>query len=64
VPALETTTTAPVVFSPLLRQYTLEEFWALPDPKNRSHYELIGGRLLMVSPPDPPHGEFDDRLNM
>ena len=31
-----------VSFSPLLPSYTLEEFWALPDPDDRSHYELIG----------------------
>ena len=59
---LETTTPA-IVFSPLLRQYTLEELWALPEPEDRSHYELIGGNLFMVPPPDPPHGDFDDRLN-
>jgi Uma2 family endonuclease len=64
VPALETTTTTPIVFSPLLRQYTLAESWTLPDPENRSHYELIGGCLFMVPPPDPPDGDFDDRLNM
>ncbi len=50
------------VFSPLLRHYTLEEFWALPDPNDRSHYELIGGFLFMVPPPDRPHGSIDARL--
>jgi Uma2 family endonuclease len=50
------------VFSPLLRKYTLEEFWSLPDPKDRSHYELIGGYLFMVPPPDWPHGDFGARL--
>ena len=49
-------------FSPLLRQYTLEDFWRLPDPQDRSHYELIGGTLFMVPPPDPPHGSVDSRL--
>ena len=52
-----------VSFSPLLHSYTLEEFWALPDPDDRSHYELIGGFLFMVPPPDPPHGSIDSRLN-
>ena len=52
-----------VSFSPLLHSYTLEEFWALPDPDDRSHYELIGGFLFMVPPPDPPHGSLDSRLN-
>ncbi len=41
--ALDTATE--VSFSPLLHSYTLEEFWALPDPDDRSHYELIGGFL-------------------
>jgi len=52
-----------VSFSPLLHSYTLEEFWALPEPDDRSHYELIGGFLFMVPPPDPPHGSIDSRLN-
>src|SRR6266850_5995027 len=56
-------TPAQVSFSPLLRRYTLEEFWALPEPEDRSHYELIGGWLFMVPPPDPPHGSIDARLN-
>ncbi len=51
-----------VSFSPLLHSYTLEEFWALPDPDDRSHYELIGGFLFIVPPPDPPHGSIDARL--
>ena len=59
--ALETQ--ADVSFSPLLHSYTLEEFWALPEPDDRSHYELIGGFLFMVPPPDPPHGSIDSRLN-
>lgn len=52
-----------VSFSPLSHRYTLEEFWRLPDPSDRSHYELIGGYLFMVPPPDPPHGSIDARLN-
>ena len=56
-------TPAQISFSPLLRRYTLEEFWALPEPEDRSHYELIGGYLFMVPPPDPPHGSIDARLN-
>jgi Uma2 family endonuclease len=51
------------VFSPLLRQYTLEEFWALPEPGDRNHYDLIGGCVFMVPPPTPPHGSIDSRLN-
>ncbi len=49
-------------FSPLLHRYTLEEFWELPEPDDLSHYELIGGGLFMVPPPDPPHGSIDARL--
>ncbi len=55
-------TTGEVNFSPLLRRYTLEEFWTLPEPEDRSHYELIGGLLFMVPPPEPPHGRIDARL--
>jgi Uma2 family endonuclease len=51
-----------VSFSPLVHRYSLEEFWRLPDPSDRSHYELIGGYLFMVPPPDPPHGSIDARL--
>jgi Uma2 family endonuclease len=50
------------VFSPLLRRYTLQEFWDLPTPEDRYHYDLIGGYLFMVPPPAPPHGRLDSRL--
>ena len=52
-----------VAFSPLLRHYTLDEFWELPEPPDRWHYDLIGGVLYMVPPPDPPHGDLDSILN-
>ncbi|MFY9553531.1 MAG: Uma2 family endonuclease [Blastocatellia bacterium] len=52
-----------IAFSPLLRHYTLGEFWELPEPPDRWHYDLIGGVLYMVPPPDPPHGDLDARLN-
>jgi len=52
-----------IAFSPLLHQYTLKEFWELPEPDDRCHYDLIGGVLYMVPPPDPPHGDLDSRLN-
>lgn len=51
-----------IAFSPLLRHYTLGEFWELPEPPDRWHYDLIGGVLYMVPPPDPPHGDLDSRL--
>ena len=50
-----------VNFSPLTRRYTLEEFWALPERNDRSHYNLIGGYLFLVPPPDPPHGDLVSR---
>ena len=59
----ETETTIEVNFSPLTRRYSLEEFWALPEPGERAHYELIGGFLFMVPPPNPPHGSVDSRMN-
>ena len=61
--ALEAPVTSAVSFSPLVKQYTIEEFWSLPRPQDRSRYELIGGLLFMVPPPDWPHEDFDERLN-
>ena len=52
-----------VNFSPLQRRYTLEEFWALPEREDHARYNLIGGYLFMVPPPNPPHGDLDGRLN-
>ena len=60
---LETPKTNSISFSPLVKQYTLEEFWALPEPEDRARYELIRGCLFMVPPPDWPHGDVDARLN-
>jgi Uma2 family endonuclease len=45
------------------RRYTLEEFWALPEREDHARYNLIGGYLFMVPPPNPPHGYLDGRLN-
>ncbi len=50
--------TVQVNFSPLQRRYTLEEFWALPEREDRARYNLIGGYLFMVPPPNPPHGDL------
>jgi Uma2 family endonuclease len=61
--ALEKETSVEVNFSPLLRRYTLEEFWALPEREDRARYNLIGGYLFMVPPPNPPHGDVDSRMN-
>ena len=61
--AFETQTSVEVNFSPLTRRYTLEEFWALPEREDHAHYELIGGYLFMVPPPDPPHGYVASHMN-
>lgn len=53
----EETSPTQINFSPLSRRYTLEEFWALPEPGDHARYELIGGILFMVPPPNPPHGD-------
>ncbi|MGI8640582.1 MAG: Uma2 family endonuclease [Pyrinomonadaceae bacterium] len=47
-----------IAFSSLLKRYTLEEFWALPEPNDRSHYELIEGVLYIVPPPKNEHDEL------
>lgn len=62
MPVIEMIETSAVTYSPLLRHYTLEEFYQLPDPRDRSHYELIDGVVYMVPPPDPPHGDIGSRL--
>lgn len=41
--------------SPLLKTYTLEEFWELPEPADGSKLELIAGVLYMTPPPEAPH---------
>ena len=51
-----------VSFSPLLRRYTLEELWALPEPGEGHHYDLIEGVLFMVPPADYPHDDIAARL--
>ncbi len=48
--------------SPLVRHYTLEEFFELEPPADGGHYELIGGVLYMVPPPDWPHGSAASNL--
>ncbi len=49
--------------SPLLKTYTLKEFWALPEPKDGSKLELIAGVLYMTPPPDFPHNFSSSSLN-
>jgi len=49
--------------SPLIKTYTLEEFWQLPDPPDRSKLELIAGVLYMSPPPGQTHDRAVKRLN-
>ena len=49
--------------SPLVKTYTLEEFWQLPDPPDRSKLELIAGVLYMSPPPGYTHDDVAKRLN-
>ena len=48
--------------SPLVKTYTLEEFWQLPDPPDRSKLELIAGVLYMSPPPEYTHDDVVRRL--
>ena len=49
--------------SPLVKTYTLEEFWALPEPPNHAKLELIAGVLYMTPPPEYTHNNIVTRLN-
>ena len=49
--------------SPLIKTYTLEEFWQLPDPPDRSKLELIAGVLYMTPPPEYTHDDVVKKLN-
>ncbi|MGH9769757.1 MAG: Uma2 family endonuclease [Blastocatellia bacterium] len=53
-----------VTTSPLIKTYTLEEFWKLPEPKDGTKLELIAGVLYMSPPPDFPHNFTSSDLNM
>jgi Uma2 family endonuclease len=48
--------------SPLVKTYTLEEFWALPEPPDHSKLELIAGVLYMTPPPGYTHDNAVSRL--
>ncbi len=49
--------------SPLVKTYTLEEFWALPEPPDHSKLELIAGVLYLSPPPENTHDNVVKRLN-
>ena len=46
-----------ITTSPLVKTYTLQEFWDLPEPADHTKLELIKGVLYMSPPPDFPHNE-------
>ncbi len=48
--------------SPLVKTYTLEEFWALPEPPDHSKLELIAGVLYMTPPPGHTHDNAVSKL--
>ena len=48
--------------SPLVKTYTLEEFWELPEPEDHSKLELIAGVLYMTPPPGSLHSYGASRL--
>jgi Uma2 family endonuclease len=48
--------------SPLVKTYTLEQFWQLPDPPDGSKLELIAGVLYMTPPPNYKHDNLIGRL--
>ena len=48
--------------SPLVKTYTLNEFWQLPDAPDRSKLELIAGVLYMTPPPEYTHDNVVTRL--
>ena len=48
--------------SPLVKTYTLEEFWELPELEDHSKLELIAGVLYMTPPPGYLHNNAVSRL--
>lgn len=52
-----------ITTSPLVKTYTLQEFWALPEPKEHVKLELIAGVLYMTPPPDFAHSRAVSAVN-
>jgi len=52
-----------VTTSPLVKTYTLQEFWELPEPSDHSKLELIKGVLYMSPPPGEIHDQAFSNLN-
>ena len=53
-----------ITTSPLVKTYTLQEFWDLPEPADRSKLELIKGVLYMSPPPGEVHDDVFGKLNL
>ena len=51
-----------ITTSPLVKTYTLQEFWNLPEPADHSKLELIKGVLYMTPPPDYRHNDASANL--
>ena len=49
--------------SPLVKTYTLEEFWERPERDDHCHYNLIGGHLFLVPSPEPHHGDVASQIS-
>jgi Uma2 family endonuclease len=52
-----------ITTSPLVKTYTLQEFWDLPEPSDHSKLELIKGVLYMSPPPGEIHDDIFGALN-
>ena len=48
--------------SPLVKTYTIEEFWRLPESPDGSKLELIAGVLFMTPPPEYYHDNAVSKL--
>jgi len=46
-----------ITTSPLVKTYTLQELWDLPEPDDHSKLELIRGVLYMTPPPTESHDD-------
>lgn len=49
--------------SPLVKTYSLDEFWELPEPPDHSKVELIAGVLYLTPSPEWDHDRIVSRLN-
>jgi Uma2 family endonuclease len=52
-----------ITTSPLVKTYSLQEFWDLPEPADHAKLELIKGVLYLTPPPDELHNEVSSDLH-